>query len=437
MLKRLVVVGLIATSLASTSDSAGADPATNDGAEVVTAFFEEVAARISRDRIGPTKASRIYATISYGMFVASTTTDDPLLAAVNMPVDAVDGVDGANIDDTLAGVAAGTSIARQLFRLKSDKATFAEIRDELLARLAEPLSSDVIDASLARGLAVSDKVVARAATDGFTESQKVEAPIADEPGEWVPTQPGLQPPIDPGWGTLESFFASSPQCTLPPPKRGASPDSPYEEAAAEVAEVAANLTDEQKSIARFWADDRGRTGTPAGHWMMIALAAARENTMTGPQTIRMVSHVMMAIADGFIVNWREKFRWMVERPITVLQRSDSTWASYLMTPAFPEYPSGHSTISRIAADVIESYVGEWSFTDPGYGLTEQSRSQFEVSPRSFGSVSDAAQEASDSRLYGGIHYVDGLEQGAALGACIARQVVSPAENNWPKSRLAT
>ena len=418
MLKRLALVGLVVTALAGASGSAAADTETEDGAEVVTSFFEEVASRISRDRIGPTKASRIYATISYGMLAASTQADDPLLRMVNMPVEQAE---NANVDATLAGLAAGTSIARQMFRLKSDKATFAEIRDELLARLAEPLSDDVIAASLAEGLAVSDEVVARAASDGFAESQKMEAPVADEPGEWVPTQPGLQSPIDPGWGTLQTFFASSRQCTLPPPTRGALPDSPYEEAAAEVAEVAANLTDEQKAIARFWADDRGRTGTPAGHWMMVALAATREKNMTGPETIRMVSHVMMAMADGFIVNWREKFRWMVERPITVLQRTDPTWSSYLMTPAFPEYPSGHSTISRIAADIIDSYVGEWSFTDPGYGLTEQSRSQFEVTPRSFDSVSDAAQEASDSRLYGGIHYVDGLVRGAELGACIARE----------------
>lgn len=421
MLKRLSLVALLLAALVRVPDRAVADSSRDDGAEVVTSFFEEVASRISRDRIGPTKASRIYATIAYGMLAASAHGDDPLLAAVNRPID---DVDRGNSDPTVAGVAAGASIARQLFRLKSDKATFAEVRDELLARLAGPLPDDVVEASLATGLAISDGVVARASTDGFAESQKMEAPVADEPGEWVPTQPGLQPPIDPGWGTLQTFFVSSPQCTLPPPQRGASAESPYEEAAAEVADVAANLTDEQKAIARFWADDRGRTGTPAGHWMMIALAAAREKNMPGPETIRMVAHVMMAVADGFIVNFREKYRWMVERPITVIQRTDPAWASYLMTPAFPEYPSGHSTISRIAADIITDHVGEWSFTDPGYGLTEQSRSQFEVTPRAFDSVDVAAREASDSRLYGGIHYRNGLVQGAALGACIAAQAPS-------------
>lgn len=418
MLRRwfAVIAVLVGATIVSPVGAETSTPIDESG--IVSEFMVDVASRISRDRTGPTKASRLYATITYGMLVASAPGDDPLLGLIDAGVD-IPGVSG-DVDPVLAGLAAGTSIARQLFRLKADKATFAELRDDLLSRLSGNLSDETIAASLDRGLAVADLVVARSTVDGFAESQKMEPPVADAPGEWVPTQPGFQPPIDPGWGTLQTFFAASPQCTLPPPQRGTSAESPYEEAAAEVAEVAANLTDEQRAIARFWADDRGRTGTPSGHWMMITLAAASERNMTGTRTIRMLSHVMMAMADGFIVNWREKYRWMVERPITVIQRSDPDWSSYLMTPAFPEYPSGHSTISRIAADILTGYVGEWSFTDPGYGLTEQSRSQFEVTPRTFDSVDEAAREASISRLYGGIHFVNGLDQGAALGTCIAR-----------------
>ena len=386
---------------------------------VVTDFLTEVASRISRDRIGPTKASRIYATINYGMFAASATKGDPLLAKINRPIDVVDA--SPNVDPMTASIAAGTSIARQLFRLKSDKATYAELRDEILAELTADLDQETVRASLEHGLAVADAVVVRSTADGFTESQKMDPPVADAPGEWVPTAPGFQPPIDPGWGTLQPFFTASTECSLPAPPRDGPTESPYATAANEVAEVAENLTDEQKAIARFWDDGRGRTGTPAGHWMMVALAAAQDKAMTGVETVRMVAHTMMAAADGFIVNWREKYKWMVERPITALQRTDPTWSSYIPTPAFPEYPSGHSTVSRVASEVLESYVGEWSFVDPGYGVTEQSRSQFEVTPRSFASLREAAAEASISRLYGGIHYRFAMELGAELGSCVAEK----------------
>jgi hypothetical protein len=418
LLAAVVVSGI---PLLQSVDARGAGASTvtesKTATSAVTDFLTEVASRISRDRIGPTKASRIYATINYGMFAASATKGDPLLSKINKPINVVDA--GANIDPMTASMAAGTSIARQLFRLKSDKATYAELRDEILAELTAELDQETVRASLEHGLAVADAVVARSAADGFTESQKMEAPVAEAPGDWVPTAPGFQSPIDPGWGTLQPFFTASAECSLPAPPRDGSAESPYATAANEVAEVAKGLTDEQKAIARFWDDGRGRTGTPAGHWMMIALAAAQDKAMTGVDTVRMVAHTMMTAADGFIVNWREKYKWMVERPITALQRTDPNWASYIPTPAFPEYPSGHSTVSRVASEVLESYVGEWSFVDPGYGVTEQSRSQFEVTPRSFTSLREAAAEASISRLYGGIHYRFALDLGAELGSCVA------------------
>jgi hypothetical protein len=136
-------------------------------------------------------------------------------------------------------------------------------------------------------------------------------------------------------------------------------------------------------------------------------------------TVRIVAHMLMVVADSFVVNFGDKYKYMVERPITVLQRADASWGSYLPTPAFPEYPSGHSTISRAAADVLTAYFGEWAFADPGYGMTEESRKKFEVTTRNFSSFGDAATEASDSRLLGGIHFSFGLEAGITLGACIA------------------
>ena len=136
-------------------------------------------------------------------------------------------------------------------------------------------------------------------------------------------------------------------------------------------------------------------------------------------TITMFATLSMALADGVVANWREKYRWSVERPVTVLARTDPEWNSYLVTPAFPEYPSGHSTISRIAADVLTELVGDWSFTDPGWGLAPGSRKKFEIAPRSFESFRQAADEAGLSRVYGGIHYRFSIDAGADVGACVA------------------
>ena len=200
--------------------------------------------------------------------------------------------------------------------------------------------------------------------------------------------------------------------------------NPFGDSAREVADVAAALTDEQKSIARFWDDGRGRSSTPSGHWIEIAAQATEAKSMPVADTITMFATLSMAIADGVVANWREKYKWSVERPVSVLARTDAEWNSYLVTPAFPEYPSGHSTISRIAADVLAELIGEWSFTDPGWGLAPGSRKKFEIVPRSFASFRQAADEAGLSRVYGGIHYGFSIDAGADLGTCVAAEFLA-------------
>ena len=387
----------------------------------VAPLLEEMTYRISRDRIAPTKAARRYAYVALAQFAASAPEGDPLLGSV---ADfALPGARPASVDPTIAGIVAASVVARSLFVINADKTTIAEVSDGILASIAADATAEQLADSFAWGRSVAGAIVDRSKRDGFTESLKMTVTDTKGPGVWVPTPPNFQPAIDPGWGTVASFFTASTECSLPAPQRGANVESPFDEQAAEVAKVASQLTDEQKSIARFWDDGRGRTGTPAGHWMVIGLEAAKSKNLSATATFRLLAHEMMTLSDAFVGIWREKYKWMVERPITVLQRSDPKWSSYLMTPAFPEYPSGHSGVSRAAADVLTAYLGQVAFDDPGYGVTEQSRRQFSVTPRSFASFDAAATEASQSRLFAGIHYPIGLSGGQDLGACIARRVL--------------
>ncbi len=414
MLSPVVVLNPAHASLQPKASSAASNG-------LVAEFLSELTVRVSRDRVAPTKASRLYANVAYAMFLASAPNDDALFKKLGnvpeLPARA------ESIDPVVAALAAGTSVARNIFLVAAARTTFGEFRDRILRMAAVNLSATAEYESISYGISIADAVVARTNSDGFEESKKIVAPDVTGPGIWVPTQPGYQPAIDPGWGALTTFFNDTKKCNLPVPPTSGDSSSPFQVAAEEVAAVAENLTEEQKSIARFWDDSRGRTGTPAGHWLEIALAAGLEKNTDAVTLIRAVAHMSMAVSDSFIVNFGEKYKHMVERPITVLQRSDAQWSSYLPTPAFPEYPSGHSTISKTAADVLTSYFGEWTFTDPGYGLTQESRSKFEVTPRTFASFNEAAKEASISRLYGGIHFTFGLTSGVTLGACVASKTL--------------
>ena len=129
----------------------------------------------------------------------------------------------------------------------------------------------------------------------------------------------------------------------------------------------------------------------------------------------------VALADGFIIAWDEKYRSVLIRPVTVINRYvDPDWRPLLQTPPFPEYTSAHSVVSGAASTVLTALFGEpFSFVD-------STEVEFGLPARSFDSFRQAASEAAISRMYGGIHYRPaieiGVEQGRALGQSVVDQI---------------
>jgi membrane-associated phospholipid phosphatase len=126
----------------------------------------------------------------------------------------------------------------------------------------------------------------------------------------------------------------------------------------------------------------------------------------------------MAISDGFIQNWRSKYEHDLLRPVTYIRRViDPDWEPMLITPPFPEYPSGHSTQSGAAAGVLEGLYG------PGFAFDDHTHEEDGLGVRSFAGFREAAEEAAMSRLYGGIHYPMANENGLAQGVCVAGHIL--------------
>jgi len=419
MLKRrlpAIVLAIAALSPVSVVAASATRPEDRD-VDGVVRVLEELAARISRDRLSAPRSSRLYAAAGLGLVAAWDASRSTRSGSI--PDDFELPEPTAKVEPIVAAVVAAATVERSLFKLTADRSTFGSARDEALAAVTQDLDPRVVVDSSAFGIDVGVAVLAYVAADGVDALPDIKPPTTEGPGIWVPTPPNYQPAIEPGWGTLRPFHSGSKRCTLGPPPRSGTSESPFQDEANRVADTAKNLTTEQEAIARFWDDGRGRTGTPAGHWFVLALEEGRRAEISADKLVHLIADVSMTVADTFIVVWREKYKWLVERPITVLQRSDPSWSSYLVTPAFPEYPSGHSAISRAAAVVITGYLGDRKFTDPGWGMTGPSRSDFEIEPRSYGSFLEAADEASISRLYAGIHYSIGIEAGKTLGECVA------------------
>ena len=283
------------------------------------------------------------------------------------------------------------------------------------------IAEDIAQRSIAHGQAVAAHVLAWSLDDGGAVVENMGFPQDYTPGtnpmDWVPTSliRQQQAPLLPTWGQNRTFaMAAGNTCALPePPAYSEEPGSDFYLAALEVHDTVKNLTDEQKLIARFWSDDPMLSSTPPGHWIAIAVDLGDQLAMPAAEIAPMMAVLGIAMADAFIGCWSVKFQYNTLRPVTYIRRHiDPKWEPLLNTPPFPEYPSGHSTVSAAAAIALTAVFGEnFAFDD----LTHEAEG---LPIRRFNSFAEAAEDAAMSRLYGGIHFRFGNEGGTALGRCI-------------------
>jgi PAP2 superfamily len=275
---------------------------------------------------------------------------------------------------------------------------------------------------------VANQILAARANDG--SNAVVPPPGGSGPGVWVPTPPAFLPYLLPQWGFVMPFAMSSSSQFRPPGPPSLDSEryaADYNEVKALGAAVGSTRTEEQTEIALFWADGAG-TETPPGHWNSIAqiIAAAQENTLE--ENARLFALLNIATADAAICAWDAKYTFHFWRPVTAIAFVEPglNWMSFIITPPFPDYVSGHSTFSGAAATVIPLFYGteDLPFTTGSDFLPGVYRS--------FATCLDAAEEAAVSRLYGGIHFrsanEDGLEAGISIGEWAVTHYLLPSHN---------
>ena len=284
-------------------------------------------------------------------------------------------------------------------------------------------------AGIVWGEFVANQILAARANDG--SDAIVPPPGGSGPGVWVPTPPAFLPYLLPQWGFVAPFGMSSGSQFRPP----GPPSLDSERYAADYNEVkelgaafGSTRTEDQTQIALFWADGAG-TETPPGHWNSIAqiIGAAQGNTLE--ENARLFALLNIAMADAAICAWDAKYTFHFWRPVTAIAFAEPelNWASFIVTPPFPDYVSGHSTFSGAAATVLALFYGteDLPFTIGSDFLPGVYRS--------FPTCLDAADEAAVSRLYGGIHFrsanEDGLQAGISIGEWAATHYLQPKGNH--------
>jgi hypothetical protein len=283
------------------------------------------------------------------------------------------------------------------------------------------IDKETLNRSVKYGEAVAKAIFDYSKSDGGHEGYSKNFPkdykVATGACFWTPTAEGMQA-LQPFWGKNRTFVKGNADYDLPmPPRCDAGLSSTMYSQALEVYSTGRNLSAEQKEIAIFWADDAGKTFTPPGHAMSIAMQIIKKENLSLDKAAELICKMGIAASDAFVSCWKCKYMHNVLRPVSYIRTTiDRNWTPLLDTPPFPEYTSGHSSVSGATAQVLSDVFGF------NYAFTDNSHADRGLKPRSFESFFDFANEAAISRLYGGIHYRNSNDEGLKNGRRIGKAV---------------
>ncbi len=230
----------------------------------------------------------------------------------------------------------------------------------------------------------------------------------------------------------------------------------YVEQAQELIDMSANLTDEQKMIAEYWANGP-HSELPPGHWDLFAEFVSERDHHTVDDDAKMFFALTNAIFDAAIASWTAKRDFDSVRPVTAISylfhnteiRSwggpgkgtvtmlGADWIPYqpstFPTPPFPEYISGHSTFSAAGATILALWTESEYFGDSVTFAAGASTTEPGITPANpvtlyWQSFHDAADQAGISRRYGGIHFKRGDLVGRAVGDFVGWQAWEKAQH---------
>ena len=406
--------------------------------EVLVNNEDQLTQVIIYDVFTPPVASRIYVYTSLASYEAirfakegTSSIAEKLNGFGKMPIPEK----GKNYNYTLAATKAFFKVARnvKVFSVDSLNKYEQSIYDNYKARLDETTYNN----SVAFGDTVAGTILARAKKDGYAISRGKQKYIGShEPGKWRPTPPDYLDGVEWCWNTMKPMVLDSAAQFKPnrPPQYDTKPGTTFYKMMKEVYDINKNLTSEQKLIAKYWDDNPfvienaghmmfgNKKITPGGHWMGITAQVVKQTNADIVKTAQSFALTSIALFDGFISCWDEKYRSSYVRPVTVINELiDKNWAPLLQTPPFPEYTSGHSTITASAATVLTKLYGD------NFAFEDSSDYHYIGMKRKFSSFQAAAAEASMSRVYGGIHYVlsvnTGSEQGKKVGGLVVKKLL--------------
>ena len=273
----------------------------------------------------------------------------------------------------------------------------ANVRSELDA--GEALGRSVAQVFMARGRA--DNAGKAVGTPADWAKLETDCKARGEM-PWYSLETPKRAPMLPMYGNVKAFLFDSATCIMlrpgPPPLTGSEQMKKETE---EVYSYVKSPSRENLRIVHYWADGVG-TYTPPGHWNAIAAEDFIKKNFSEVRWARNIALLNMSLMDAGIVCWNTKYFYFNPRPSQV----NPAIKTVTGIPNFPSFISGHSTFSGAAAEILSHIIPEKS-------------TQYQA----------MADEASMSRLYGGIHYRSDCTVGLSVGKNVGRFAVARAKTD--------
>ncbi|MDP5090060.1 MAG: phosphatidic acid phosphatase, partial [Saprospiraceae bacterium] len=367
MIKRTGVISLLCLAILSCKTESTPYTSEIDNPQYYHNSLKQLTDIIVHDIFSPPIASRIYAysnIAAYEVLVLGYPEYQSLANQLNelTPIPAPDTT--KQIDIHLAAIHAFLTVGKALIFSEEKMDAF---RENLYADFKKgSVPEEIFISSIAYGEKVAEHILTWAAKDNYKQTRSLpKYTIRQEDAYWKPTPPDYMEGIEPHWNKIRPFVMDSASQFKPAPAHtfDMRAGSTFYKEVMEVYEVGQNLKDESLNIAKFWdcnpyvshvqghAMFATKKITPGGQWMGITGITTQKAKANFAETVAAYTMVSISLFDGFISCWDEKWRSVVIRPETVINKYvDEDWVPLLQTPPFPEYTSGHSVISNASAE---------------------------------------------------------------------------------------
>jgi len=318
-----------------------------------------------------------------------------------------------------AAAAAAHEVLVKLY--PSFQATLDTQFQQALAQLPKGGQADGINI----GNTVADRILALRANDG-SNNPPARFVFGNAPGDYQSTPPNFPPqPQFTSWSRVTPFALEAADQFRPggPPKLTS---DRYADAFEQVKSLgiagSTTASADEALTGRFW------NGAIQNYWNEIAQTAALAHDLKTAENARLFALLNLSFADGVIAFYDAKYTYNFWRPVTAIRAAatdgnpdtdaDPNWLPEVgNTTPDPSYPGAHAVISAAGAEVLISFFHKRHFE---FDVTS------EVLPgvvRSFTSFPAAADEATLSRIFAGVHFLFDLTTGQRLGSDVADFVV--------------